>query len=352
MSRKTILITGACGLVGSEAVCYFNEKDYRVIGVDNNMRGRFFDQAGSIQVNKEDLIRRFPDFRLLEFDIRQKDEVFKLFEQEKIDFVLHAAAQPSHDWAAREPLTDFSVNAVATQYLLEALRAFQPDSVFAFLSTNKVYGDRPNDLPFVETETRYELPEAHPLYPGIRESLSIDQTKHSLFGVSKVAADVMVQEYGRYFGLRTAVFRAGCITGSRHAGVPLHGFLSYLTKCILNDDKYTIIGYQGKQVRDNIHAHDIVSAIDAFFDAPDVASVYNMGGGRFSNTSILEAIRLIQEMTGKNASVDYCDVPRQGDHIWYVSDVSKFQRDYPDWRYTYSLEDIIEEMAKQTLVVR
>jgi CDP-paratose 2-epimerase len=350
MSRKTVLITGACGLVGSEAVCYFSEKGYRVIGVDNNMRGHFFDQAGSIQKNKEELIRRFPSFQLLEFDIREQERVLHLFEQEEIDYVLHAAAQPSHDWAAREPLTDFSVNAIATQYLLEAVRTQQPEAVFAFLSTNKVYGDRPNDLPLIETETRYELPDDHPLYLGIQESFSIDQTKHSLFGVSKVAADIMVQEYGRYFGLKTAVFRAGCITGSRHAGVPLHGFLSYLTKCILSGEKYTIIGYQGKQVRDNIHAHDMVSAIDAFFEAPGVAGVYNMGGGRFSNTSVLEAIELIQEMTGREASVGYSDVPRQGDHIWYVSDVSKFQNDFPAWRYTYSLEDILEEMAKQTAV--
>jgi CDP-paratose 2-epimerase len=259
--------------------------------------------------------------------------------------VVHTAAQPSHDWAAREPHTDFGVNAIGTLNLLEACRQHAPEAVFIFTSTNKVYGDTPNRLPLVETDTRWELSETHPYYAhGIDESMSIDQTKHSLFGASKVAADVMVQEYGRYFGMKTGVFRGGCLTGPAHAGAELHGFLSYLMKCTVTGKPYRVFGYQGKQVRDNIHSHDLVEAFWHFFRAPRAGEVYNIGGSRHSNCSMREAIAMCEEISGRKLQWTYLEDNRIGDHIWWISDVRKFQSHYPEWKFRYGIREILEEI--------
>jgi CDP-paratose 2-epimerase len=259
--------------------------------------------------------------------------------------VVHTAAQPSHDWAAREPHTDFGVNAVGTLNLLEACRQHAPEAVFIFTSTNKVYGDTPNRLPLVETDTRWELSETHPYFAyGIDESMSIDQTKHSLFGASKVAADVMVQEYGRYFGMKTGVFRGGCLTGPAHAGAELHGFLSYLMKCTVTGKPYRVFGYQGKQVRDNIHSHDLVEAFWHFFRAPRAGEVYNIGGSRHSNCSMREAIAMCEEISGRKLQWTYLEDNRIGDHIWWISDVRKFQSHYPEWKFRYGIREILEEI--------
>ncbi|MDD9950651.1 MAG: NAD-dependent epimerase/dehydratase family protein [Zetaproteobacteria bacterium] len=341
------LVTGSSGLIGSETVKFLHEQGFDVVGIDNNMRKYFFGADGSTAWKAEELSKSLRRFQHRDMDIRDESKISALFEtlREEIRLVVHTAAQPSHDWAAKEPLTDFTVNANGTLILLEAMRKYAPEATFIFTSTNKVYGDAPNFLPLVEQEKRWELDPSHSYAAfGIDESMSIDQCKHSIFGASKVAADVMCQEYGRYFGLKTATFRGGCLTGPSHSGAELHGFLAYLVKCALTGKKYTIFGYKGKQVRDNIHSHDLVSAFWEFHQNPKPGAVYNMGGSRHSNCSILEAIDLVEEMTGKRLNYDVSETARIGDHIWYVSDVRAFERDYPDWKYTYDQRAIFKEI--------
>lgn len=342
------IVTGSSGLIGSEATKFFHERGLDIVGIDNNMREYFFGRDGSVVWNTEKLKKTLARFSHESIDIRDQAGIEKLFARYagQIKLVIHAAAQPSHDWAAREPYTDFTVNANGTLVMLESTRKFAPDATFIFTSTNKVYGDAPNELPLVELEKRWEIDKKHPFFErGIDESMSIDQSKHSLFGASKVAADVLCQEYGRYFGLKTGTFRGGCLTGPAHSGAELHGFLAYLVKCVVHGKPYTIFGYKGKQVRDNIHAHDLVSAFWNFFDKPRAGAVYNMGGSRHSNCSMLEAIEMTEKLAGRKLDYKLSNEARSGDHIWYVSDVSRFQRDYPNWRYEYSLEKILVEIV-------
>jgi CDP-paratose 2-epimerase len=340
------IITGSSGLIGSEAVRYFAAAGYDVIGLDNDMRSQFFGPEASTRHVTKDLKSEFPNFRPVDVDIRDADTISTIFAESArdLELIIHTAAQPSHDWAARDPHTDFGVNAVGTMNLLEATRRHKRDATFIFTSTNKVYGDTPNYLPLVETETRLELPEEHKWFGGIDTTMSIDQTTHSLFGVSKASADLMVQEYGRYFGIPTVCFRGGCLTGPNHAGAQLHGFLAYLMRATVTDTPYTVFGYGGKQVRDNIHAHDVVSAFEAFHGAPRVAAVYNLGGGRYSNCSMLEAIALCEEISGKTLNYTLSDEARIGDHRWWISDVTAFQHDYPDWDYKYDLDATLREI--------
>ncbi|NCN58626.1 NAD-dependent epimerase [Candidatus Roizmanbacteria bacterium CG22_combo_CG10-13_8_21_14_all_38_20] len=342
---KKALITGSAGLIGSEAVRFFSRKNYEIFGIDNDMRAYFFGKEASTDWNRKKLEESHLNYKHLSIDIRDEKKIEKVFRQNKFDVVIHTAAQPSHDWAAKEPLTDFTINANGTLILLENFRKYAPDGVFIFTSTNKVYGDRPNSLPFVELETRYELPKDHRFYQGIDESMSIDNSVHSIFGASKIAADILVQEYGKYFGLNTAIFRGGCLTGPAHSGTQLHGFLAYLVKCIAIGLEYKIFGYKGKQVRDNIHSYDLVNAFYHVVQNPRKGEVYNMGGSRHSNVSMLEAIEKIEKRLGKKAKVVYIDENRIGDHIWYVSDVSKFQKHYPKWEYKYGIDRIIEELC-------
>jgi len=323
---KKILVTGSGGLIGSETVKFFHEKGFEVVGIDNDMRQYFFGPEASTKWSVDHLIKNIPSYKHHAADIRDNEAIEKIFKDNKFDLIVHAAAQPSHDWAAKEPFTDFSVNSAGTLVMLENFRKYCPEAVFIYTSTNKVYGDTPNYLPLVELETRYEIDESHPFHKGIDETMSIDQTKHSLFGASKAAADILVQEYGRYFGLKTAIFRGGCLTGPNHSGTELHGFLAYLAKCIVTGKTYNIFGYKMKQVRDNIHSYDLVNAFYHFYLKPRSGEVYNMGGGRQSNISMMEAIKKIEEITGKKAVITYTDVNRIGDHIWYVSDLSKFIR--------------------------
>lgn len=346
MKKKKALITGAAGLIGSEAVKFFTKNGFVVSGIDNNMRQYFFGKGASIKWNRDLLIKELPGYRHIDIDIRDKKKIFALFKKDKFDLIVHCAAQPSHDWAAKEPETDFTINANGTLTLLEALRTHCPEAVFIFTSTNKVYGDRPNHLGVVEYKTRYELPKEHRFYDGIDETMSVDDCLHSLFGASKLAADVLVQEYGRYFNLKTASFRGGCLTGPHHSGAQLHGFLAYLIKCILTGEKYTIFGYKGKQVRDNIHSFDLVNAFYHFYKNPRNGEVYNMGGARHANISILEAIERIEKITGRKANTEYIPKNRIGDHIWYISDVSKFKKHYPRWDFTYNIDTILEEMCR------
>ncbi|MCO5186305.1 MAG: NAD-dependent epimerase/dehydratase family protein [Anaerolineae bacterium] len=344
---SVILVTGSAGLIGSESVRFFCELGYTVVGIDNDMRRVFFGADASTEWNKRRLQAKYgPAYLHYDSDIRDRQAMRDLFAayNKEIALIIHAAAQPSHDWAARDPFTDFDVNANGTLNLLEQTRHFCPDAVFIFCSTNKVYGDSPNQLPLLEHETRWEIDAAHNFYAGIDETMRIDQSMHSLFGASKVAADVLVQEFGRYFGLKTACFRGGCLTGSGHAGTELHGFLSYLMKCTVSDIPYTIYGYHGKQVRDNIHSSDLVNAFYHFFQNPRVAEVYNIGGSRFANCSLLEAIDLCQQIVGRPLQWQYQDSNRVGDHIWWISDVRKFQRHYPDWQLRYTVTDILEEI--------
>lgn len=341
---KKILVTGSTGLIGSESVKFFAEKDFEVIGIDNDMRAYFFGREASTFWNLERL-KKYKNYSHYTFDIRNKEELERLFKKNTFDLIIHTAAQPSHDWAAKEPLTDFSINATATLLLLENYRKYCPESVFIFTSTNKVYGDRPNILPLEEQETRFELPENHPLYNGVDESMSIDNCLHSVFGASKVAADVMVQEYGKYFNLKTTVFRGGCLTGPAHSGAKLHGFLAYLVKCIATGKPYSIYGYKGKQVRDNIHSFDLVNAFYHVYENSRRGEVYNIGGSRHSNISIKEAIHKTEEILGKKANVEYINKNRVGDHIWYISDVSKFKSHYPKWKFTYDGDMILKEIC-------
>lgn len=344
--RKKMLVTGSAGLIGSESVKFFIEKGFDVIGIDNNMRSYFFGEEASTEWSKNNLISQFKEkYKHISVDIRDFDALQKIFKKNKFDLIIHTAAQPSHDWAAKEPLTDFSVNALGTHNLLELTRLYSPTAVFIFTSTNKVYGDTPNFLPLIEGKTRFELPKKHKFFVGIDESMSIDNSKHSIFGASKVAADVMVQEYGKYFGMRTAVFRGGCLTGPGHSGAKLHGFLAYLVKSIANDIPYTIFGYKGKQVRDNIHSYDLVNAFYEFYKKPRKGEVYNMGGSRHSNISMIEAVSKIEKILGKKAKIKYTNKNRSGDHIWYISDVNKFKAHYPKWNYKYDSDSIIAEMC-------
>lgn len=346
MKNKTVLVTGSAGLIGSEVVRFFCEKGFAVHGIDNNMRKYFFGADGDTSWMQKKLLKEEKRYTHHTIDVRNETNTRELFREHRFDLIIHAAAQPSHDWAAKEPLTDFGINATGTLILLECMRKFAKDAVFIFVSTNKVYGDTPNTLPLVETETRWELPANHRYYNGVDESMTIDQSTHSIFGVSKIAADLMVQEYGRYFGLATGVFRGGCLTGPAHSAARLHGFLAYLVKCIRDGISYTINGYKGKQVRDNIHAFDLIAAFDAFYKNPRKGEVYNIGGSRHSNTSILEAINKIEQILGKKAKVTYADTPRVGDHIWYISDVSKFQNHYPAWKYTYDNDQILFDLCE------
>jgi CDP-paratose 2-epimerase len=340
------IITGSAGLIGSEAVAFFAGLGMEVVGIDNGMRQYFFGAEASTEWNNQRLQARYPNYRPYAVDIRSLPDVHEIFQRygHDIELIIHAAAQPSHDWAAREPITDFSVNANGTLVLLEAARQFAPDAVFIFTSTNKVYGDRPNALPFVEQDTRWELPIDHPYYGGVPEAMSIDASLHSLFGASKVAADMLVQEYGRYFGMKTACFRGGCLTGPNHSGAMLHGFLAYLMKCAATGTPYTVFGYGGKQVRDNIHSSDLIQAFYEVYKAPRVGEVYNIGGGRFSNCSMLEAIQMSEAIVGRPMRWTYNEENRIGDHRWWISDFSRFQQHYPDWRLQYDVEAILREM--------
>jgi CDP-paratose 2-epimerase len=341
------IITGSGGLIGSESVGHFVRAGYEVVGLENDMRARFFGPEASTAHTTQALVERYPaEFRTLELDIRDGEGVERAFAQYagEIELVIHAAAQPSHDWAASDPQTDFAVNANGTLNLLEATRKHALGATFVFCSTNKVYGDLPNQLPLVELPQRLELPEDHRYYEGIDTTMSIDQSTHSLFGVSKAAADLLVQEYGRYFDMPTVCFRGGCLTGPNHAGTQLHGFLSYLMRCTMTGEKYTVFGYGGKQVRDNIHAADLVAAFEAFHRAPRAAAVYNIGGGRQSNCSMLEAIDLCQEIAGRELDWSLGEENRIGDHKWWISDLEPFKRDYPSWDITHDVRDILREI--------
>jgi CDP-paratose 2-epimerase len=333
---RIALITGSAGLIGSESVAFFADKFDLVVGIDNNMRQYFFGADASTEWNQNRLQEAHTNYTHRPADIRevsQLDPIFREFGTD-IKLIVHTAAQPSHDWAAREPFTDFTVNANGTLNMLEMTRQHCPEAVFIFTSTNKVYGDNPNYLPLIETETRWEIDERHPYFQdGIDEFMSIDHTKHSLFGASKVAADILVQEYGRYFGMKTGVFRGGCLTGPNHSGAQLHGFLSYLMKCAITGTQYTVFGYQGKQVRDNIHSWDLVN----FYQNPRVGEVYNAGGGRHANCSMLEAIALCEQISGNKMNYTYSETNRIGDHIWYISNLNKFKSHYPDWTWNYDL---------------
>jgi len=343
---SVVVVTGSAGLIGSETVKFYAGQGYDVIGIDNNLRKVFFGNDASTEWNRAELERQFPRYRHFDVDIRDREKIDGIFAEygTNIDLVVHAAAQPSHDWAASDPFMDFTVNANGTLTLLETFRNRCPEAVFIFTSTNKVYGDLPNLLPLVEQDTRFELEKDHHWHNGIDEAMSIDQCKHSLFGASKVAADVMVQEYGRYFGLKTAVFRGGCLTGPAHSGTQLHGFLSYLMRCCISGKKYFIYGYKGKQVRDNIHSFDLVNAFNQFYQNPRVGEVYNMGGGRFSNVSMLEAIALCEEISGNKLVYEYQEQNRSGDHIWWISGVDKFRQHYPKWGFTYDVRRVLEEI--------
>ena len=341
------IITGSAGLIGSEATRFYSEKGYKVVGIDNDMRKQFFGADASTAWNRKELEKSLSEYTHIDADIRDEKAMEKIFKEygTSIKTVIHTAAQPSHDWAAQDPFTDFTVNANGTLTLLEMTRRHSPDAVFIFTSTNKVYGDRPNSLPLKELETRWEADVTNPYHErGIDETMSIDASKHSLFGVSKVAADILVQEYGRYFGIKTACLRGGCLTGPSHSGTKLHGFLAYLMKCAVTGDHYTVFGYKGKQVRDNIHSHDLVNAIWNFHQNPRVGEVYNMGGSRFSNCSMLEAIAICEKITGNKMNWSYAEDNRIGDHIWWISDVSKFKEHYPEWSLTFGIEDILNQI--------
>ncbi len=342
---KKLLVTGSSGLIGSEVVRHFDKLGWKVYGIDNNLRADFFGTKGDTRWNQQQLLEECENFDHIELDIRDRKAVLHLFEKLRPDFIAHAAAQPSHDLAASRPFDDFDVNAVGTLNLIEAARQFCPESPFAHMSTNKVYGDAPNNLNLVEHKTRWDYGDAE-YFSGIKESFTIDQSKHSLFGASKVAADVMVQEYGRYFNMPTCALRGGCLTGPNHSGVELHGFLSYLIKVNITGGEYTIFGYKGKQVRDNIHSYDVARFIEEFFKNPRCGEVYNIGGGRENSTSILEAFERVANITGKPMNFKYLERNREGDHICYISDLSKMISHYPDWGITKPLQIVFEEIVE------
>ena len=344
-----ILITGSTGLIGSAASTFYLDKNKKVLGIDNDLRSYFFGKKSSNKW-KELILKKHKKYKHFSIDIRNKKKVFDIFRKYKnqIKSVIHTAAQPSHDWAARQPFVDFEVNANGTLNLLEALRIYCPKSSFIFTSTNKVYGDGPNYLPLKEKKFRFEIDKKHSFFnKGIDETMSIDQTTHSIFGSSKLSADILVQEYGRYFNLKTATFRGGCLTGENHSGAELHGFLSFLVKSIVNKKNYSIFGYKGKQVRDNIHSHDVISAFNEFLKKPKLGGViYNLGGGRVNSCSILEAINLIENISGIKSRYKVLKKNRIGDHIWWITDNSKFKKDYPNWKMKYSLKRSLEQMIK------
>ena len=346
------VITGSAGLIGSEATSFFASQGLDVVGIDNDMRSHFFGAEASNAWNQQRLKSELGSaYCHCNFDIRDAGRINRLFAElgKNVSLVIHTAAQPSHDWAARDPNLDFSVNALGTLNMLEVTRQYCPDAPFIFTSTNKVYGDRPNLLPLIELDTRWEIDPTHEYWEGIDERMSIDQTLHSVFGASKVAADVMVQEYGRYFGMKTACFRGGCLTGPNHSGAQLHGFLAYLMRCTVTGRPYTVFGYKGKQVRDNIHSADLIAAFDEFRKAPRAHAVYNIGGGRFSNCSMLEAIEVCERVSGNELSWEMGEEPRIGDHRWWISDLAPFQADYPDFKLRYGVEEILQEMYEQNL---
>lgn len=340
---KKLLVTGSGGLIGSEVVSFFVQNGWEVIGIDNNMRADFFGEKGDTTWNLKRLENKFEHFKNYFIDIRDRKAIGDFIKTIRPDAIVHTAAQPSHDLAASRPFDDFDVNAVGTLNLLEATRQYNVEIPFAHMSTNKVYGDAPNYLNLEEKDTRYDYKDAE-YFDGITESFSIDQSKHSLFGASKVAADILVQEYGRYFGMPTCCLRGGCLTGPNHSGVELHGFLSYLIKCNVDDKKYTIFGYKGKQVRDNIHSLDVAKFIYEFIKAPRIAEVYNLGGGRENSISILEAFSLIESISGKKMIYDYLDQNRVGDHICYISNLNKLIAHYPDWSITKDISTTFEEI--------
>jgi CDP-paratose 2-epimerase len=349
---KVVLITGSAGLIGSESVRFFCERGFKAVGLDNDMRRTFFGEEASTAWNRGRLLEKYQDQYIhCDVDIRDRDGVKRVFDAhgKDIDLIIHTAAQPSHDWAATDPYTDFTVNATGTLVMLENARQLCPEATFIFCSTNKVYGDRPNSLPLVEQELRWEVEKGHACYNGIDETMSIDNCQHSLFGASKVAADVLVQEYGRYFDMKTAVFRGGCLTGPSHSGTKLHGFLSYLMKCTMTGNPYQVLGYKGKQVRDNIHSYDLVNAFYHFYSAPRIAEVYNIGGSRFSCCSMLEGIQLCEEITGRKLNWRYEESNRVGDHIWWISDIQKFKNHYPNWDLTYNVRDILTEIFTENV---
>jgi len=341
------IITGSAGLIGSEACKFFAKQGLDIVGIDNNMRQFFFGADGSTNWNRQQLEQSLgTKYYHLDIDIRDYEAITNIFQRygDSIELVIHTAAQPSHDWAARAPKIDFTVNANGTINLLEATRLYCPKAVFIFTSTNKVYGDTPNKLPLVELEHRWEIAPGHTYEGGIREDMSIDQCLHSLFGASKVAADILVQEYGRYFNMNTACFRGGCLTGPNHSGAQLHGFLAYLMKCAVTGTPYTVFGYKGKQVRDNIHSADLISAFYEFFKAPRSAQVYNTGGGRYSNCSMLEAIQMCETIADRKFNWTYAESNRIGDHIWWISDNGKFESHYPNWKMKYNVKQILQEI--------
>lgn len=347
-----VVVTGSAGLIGSEAVKFFADKFDLIVGIDNDLRQYFFGKEASTDWNKNLIKETYSNYKHYNMDIRDNNLLEELFKNygDDIKLIIHTAAQPSHDWATREPLTDFTVNANGTLNLLEMTRNYCNGATFIFTSTNKVYGDNPNYLPLIELETRFEIDVNHPYFDnGIPEDMSIDHTKHSLFGASKVAADVLVQEYGKYFGMKTGVFRSGCLTGPNHSGTQLHGFLAYLMKCTISHTHYNIFGYKGKQVRDNIHSYDLVNMFWHFYLNPKQGEVYNAGGGRFSNCSMQEAIKLCEEITGNKLSHSYVDNNRIGDHIWYISDLSKFKSQYTEWSWKYDLKSTLIEMYQSLL---
>ena len=347
-----VLITGSSGLIGAESVYFFSNKGFKIVGIDNDMRKSFFGTEASTQWKTEELKDNVPDYGYYADDIRDKKAMEAIFRKYNTDIklIIHTAAQPSHDWAANDPHTDFSINAVGTLNLLECTRQFCPGACFIFTSTNKVYGEQPNALPFVEMESRWEVESSNPISEhGINEAMSIDKTKHSLFGASKVAADILVQEYGLYFGIKSCCFRGGCLTGPGHSAAMLHGFLAYLMKCTITGETYTIFGYKGKQVRDNIHSFDLINMFWHFYNNPKVGEVYNAGGGREVNCSILEAIEICEKITNKKLHYVYSDQNRIGDHQWYISDLRKFRSHYPEWQLTYNLEQILSEIYEGTV---
>jgi CDP-paratose 2-epimerase len=344
---RIAIITGSAGLIGSEATHFFASKLDLVIGIDNNMREEFFGADASTLWNKKRLESDIKNYIHEDVDIRDRNSIEAIFRKynSDIELIIHTAAQPSHDWAAKDPFMDFTVNANGTLVLLEMMREYCSSSVFIFTSTNKVYGDTPNKLPLIENDKRWEIDVKHQYYAnGINEEMSIDQTRHSLFGASKVAADILVQEYGQYFNMNTGVFRGGCLTGPNHSGTQLHGFLSYLMKCTFTGEDYSVFGYGGKQVRDNIHSYDLVNMLWHFYQNPKKGEVYNVGGSRHSNCSMIEAIQICEDVSGNKLNWSYSDTNRIGDHIWWISDVSKFQNDYPEWKYKYDLNDIVEQL--------
>jgi CDP-paratose 2-epimerase len=341
----TVLVTGSCGLIGNESVRFFAAKGFDVIGIDNNFRFQFFGRDGDTNDVKKELQKNFKNYKHFDHDIRNFDKIEKLFKRygNDIKLIIHAAAQPSHDWAAKDPILDFEVNSKGTLNLLECTRRYSPEATFIYMSTNKVYGDSPNRLNYVETPTRFSPIDESVFYAkGFDEQFSVDQSLHSLFGVNKLSADVLTQEYGRYFGIKTTCLRGGCLSGPTHKGAELHGFLSYLVKCAVNSKKYTIFGYKGKQVRDNLHSKDVVSAFWEIYSNPKSAEVYNLGGGTYSNISILEAIDYLSEK-GFDLDFEVSKEARKGDHKWWISNVSKFEKDYPNWKVTKNSQEIIQE---------